>query len=96
MVWVSSVIAGVVAAIAAIYATLMFVRWPRVTPGGCRRCGQSLRGVPGPRCPECGVENPWGPRRGRLQRPLAFVGAVLLLIVLAAVVYRYLLTSLSG
>jgi hypothetical protein len=30
--------------------------WPVYEPGHCANCGYNLRGLPLPRCPECGQE----------------------------------------
>jgi hypothetical protein len=43
-------------------ATYRFLRFPKRDESVCQRCGYSLRGLPQPRCPECG--EPFEPPEG--------------------------------
>ncbi len=43
---------------AALFAAVVYLRnrwWPESRPGHCLVCGYDLRGLPEPRCPECGT-----------------------------------------
>jgi hypothetical protein len=50
----SLISAGWVGLAILLYAGRHILRSPP-TPGTCRRCGYDLRGLPEPRCPECGT-----------------------------------------
>jgi hypothetical protein len=53
---------------AALFATVVYLRnrwWPEPRPGHCRVCDYDLRGLPEPRCPECGT--PFDPAEGAAQ-----------------------------
>ena len=50
--------AGTFAIVFLLLAAIVYVRkrfWPFYEPGRCRVCDYDLRGLPEPRCPECGT-----------------------------------------
>jgi len=51
----------------AIYHTVRRRRLARRFPGHCLKCGYNLRGLPEPRCPECGT--PFDPSRLKKHEP---------------------------